>query len=232
MNVPKFTRGEASARAWADAEQIVRRVVFGTDRTKDVAREYGTSCDTIQNICEKNATPRQRAEAKRRKKMGRENPKSIPVGTVRVHQKKRGGGHRRMIKVRDDGPRAERWVPFGSWLWEQTHGPTPAGHRIMHLDGDTLNDDIGNLGPVSLADLPAFMERIHPDLPALRAKRNREEAAARTGWRRRARELSAVRAESDPLRIEAKPTQRKPTTARDKARLRLNEFLRELEVVA
>lgn len=58
----------------------------------------------------------------------------------------------RMIKVRDDGPSARRWMRYARWWWEQNKGPIPAGKFVLHLDGDSLNDEPSNLALGSGAD--------------------------------------------------------------------------------
>ena len=38
-------------------------------------------------------------------------------------------------------------------IWEEAHGPIPKGHKIIFLDGDKQNCNIGNLALVSNAEL-------------------------------------------------------------------------------
>lgn len=67
----------------------------------------------------------------------------VPVGTIviRRHNKSRA----RYVKVRMRGRQNERWRPYARWWWEQHRGPVPEGKRVLHADGDTLNDDPSNL---------------------------------------------------------------------------------------
>lgn len=37
------------------------------------------------------------------------------------------------------------WVYKRRWVWEQENGPIPEGHVILHLDGDPMNCELGNL---------------------------------------------------------------------------------------
>ena len=37
------------------------------------------------------------------------------------------------------------WVRKAAWVWAQTHGPIPAGHRIIHRDGDFRNCEPDNI---------------------------------------------------------------------------------------
>lgn len=66
----------------------------------------------------------------------------LPVGTVRIVRKRIGSAYLvRKIKVRLGGPKSGRWIHYARWWWEQHRGRVPAGMRVAHLDGDTLNDD-------------------------------------------------------------------------------------------
>lgn len=108
-----------------------------------------------------------------------------PVGTVRVRKLLRGRA--RFIKVRMDGPPAKRWKLYATWLWVQRNGPVPAGKNVLHRDGDTLNDDPGNLilgGPADRAFLyqsrsEANFKRSMTACHKGAARHNRERAAAR-----------------------------------------------------
>lgn len=51
----------------------------------------------------------------------------------------------RFIKVRLDGPVGRRWTTFGRWWWLHNKGPIAPNLRVLHLDGDSLNDDPDNL---------------------------------------------------------------------------------------
>lgn len=84
----------------------------------------------------------------------------LPLLTVRKFRRKdcKMNGrwrrfYQRFIKIGMARPgRAGNWMPYSRYLWEQAHGPVPEGYRVRHLDGDRLNDDIGNLALVSNAD--------------------------------------------------------------------------------
>lgn len=66
----------------------------------------------------------------------------LPVGTIRIHARGRGGLRVRFIKYRTDGGySAANWMPLARWWWLQNKGDVPAGYRVVHADGDTLNDD-------------------------------------------------------------------------------------------
>lgn len=113
----------------------------------------------------------------------------LPVGTIRIRTRK-AGRHRnrvRYIKVRNSGPYKDRWTEYARWLWEQKNGPVPAGKRVAHLDGDTLNDSLDNLGPLSPGDIaflwhdrdPAGSKRNYAKCRAATIVMNRERGQAR-----------------------------------------------------
>lgn len=70
--------------------------------------------------------------------------KQLPLGTVRVRME---GGEPswREIKVGMTGPIQRRWMAYARWWWLQNKGPIPEGMRVLHLDGDSMNDDPENL---------------------------------------------------------------------------------------
>ncbi len=58
-----------------------------------------------------------------------------------------------------EGGKNKRQV-YPRWLWEQHHGPIPAGYEIHHKDLDPLNNDITNLEAVT----PAWHRDYHARL--------------------------------------------------------------------
>lgn len=72
----------------------------------------------------------------------------------------------RWIKVRDDGPRQDRYIPLARYLWERQHGPVPEGFFVVHADNDTMNDSLENL---ILVDRKELMARLY-DRPEVIAK--------------------------------------------------------------
>lgn len=88
----------------------------------------------------------------------------LPVGTVRI--RRRGGRRVRMIKARQDGPQGPRWVNFARHWWLANRGPIAAGMRVVHLDGDTLNDDPANYGLATADDILMLSRDWDPELDA------------------------------------------------------------------
>jgi hypothetical protein len=100
---------------------------------------------------------------------------NLPIGTVRLrkHSKR---GKVRMIKVRDDGPRGGRWIAFARYWWLTNKGPIPPGMRVVHWDGDLLNDDPSNYRLVTADDVLILSRVWDPTLD----ERNHERAAQGT----------------------------------------------------
>lgn len=73
-----------------------------------------------------------------------------PVGSIKIHNDNCGKKFR-WIKVQETGKQSEKYMPYARWLWIQERGDLPAGKFIVHVDGDTLNDDLGNLRAVTRA---------------------------------------------------------------------------------
>lgn len=71
-----------------------------------------------------------------------------PVGAERVT---RDGIRQR--KIRADGPFHRRWKSVHSILWEETHGPIPAGHVVVFRDGNTTNIVADNLELITRHEL-------------------------------------------------------------------------------
>lgn len=72
---------------------------------------------------------------------------SMPIGTVVVRKIMNYGKacFSRYIKVRNDGPKGRRWILYARFWWEKNRGLVPAGKIVVHLDGDSMNDDPKNL---------------------------------------------------------------------------------------
>jgi hypothetical protein len=94
-----------------------------------------------------------------------------PLGAVKIS--KAGKSQVREIKVRMDGVPARRWVRLARYWWERNKGPVPAGHRVIHFDGDCLNDDPHNYALATAGDVIAGW---HLDNPSASAKQHRRAA--------------------------------------------------------
>jgi len=66
------------------------------------------------------------------------------VRTILVRNDKCGKQFR-WIKVSGIRHGRHKWIPYARYLWRQSHGPIAPGYFVVHVDGNTLNDDINNL---------------------------------------------------------------------------------------
>lgn len=71
-----------------------------------------------------------------------------PVGTVSVTAEGRV-----LKKVSDDGAQWDRWKCVSRLAWEESNGPIPEGMCVIHKDGDSRNNDTGNLALVTRSEL-------------------------------------------------------------------------------
>ncbi|MBW3609204.1 MAG: hypothetical protein KY463_12770 [Actinobacteria bacterium] len=72
-----------------------------------------------------------------------------PIGTVRIHRS--GKSRIRVVKVTHLGPQQNRWRPVALDWWLKNKGPVPEGLRVVHLNGDTLDDRPENYGLLDAA---------------------------------------------------------------------------------
>lgn len=71
-----------------------------------------------------------------------------PIGAERVSK----DGYLQR-KVNDDLPIHRRWRAVHVLVWEEAHGPLPAGHAVVFRDGKKTNIALDNLELVSRAEL-------------------------------------------------------------------------------
>ena len=53
--------------------------------------------------------------------------------------------YRRYIKIKDTGPSNYCWITYARYLWGKANGPVPESCFIVHVDGNTMNDNLYNL---------------------------------------------------------------------------------------
>ncbi len=111
------------------------------------------------------------------------SPRKVPDGTVAVRKCRNRQGQARYVK---DGNGDKGWTLYARWWWENNVGPVPPGKRVIHRDGDCLNDDPLNLVLGTAGDVaylwsqragPAELARMRRRLKAACVRRNREHAA-------------------------------------------------------
>lgn len=85
---------------------------------------------------------------------GNRPPTWVPVGTERwTSPPARSPDAPRYLKRKVADP--DQWALVHHIVWEQHHGPVPAGFVVIFADGDTKNPDISNLRCICRADLSA-----------------------------------------------------------------------------
>jgi hypothetical protein len=115
-----------------------------------------------------------------------------------TQERARHGQSSRWIKVRDEGPLSQRYIPYARYLWEKAHGPVPAGKIVAHRDNRSMNDDPSNLILIDRAEL---MKRLY-DRPAVIAtcrakaahasKQRHAKARAAKTWSRQQQRQSQI----------------------------------------
>ncbi len=111
------------------------------------------------------------------------------VGTIRLRRRWQGNRHVeiRFIKIRNGPPIAGRWIPLARYTWEEMNGPVPAGMRVVHVDGNTLNDNPNNYATMASGEFIRHHHALSPKMSksnrnAIRkitSIRNTEQAAVR-----------------------------------------------------
>lgn len=66
------------------------------------------------------------------------------VGSIRINTDKI-----REIKVAEPN----KWSTYSRYIWEKEHGQLPTNMVLIHLNGDTLDDSIDNLMPITRNEL-------------------------------------------------------------------------------
>jgi len=118
-------------------------------------------------------------------KSGENHPLIKPVGTIAFQ----GGDWR--IKLETG-----KWVFYHRYLYEQTYGEIPAGHRIIFKDGDKNNVTIDNLLCVSESQLRSMVRiRYNERIRQEKAK----QSAYRQMLRRKYGSVIAALAAGEPL---------------------------------
>ena len=129
-------------------------------------------------------------KTKDRRKTSKHSRECLPVGTIRI--RRREGYKVRFIKVRNSGPLKKRWYPFARVWWERNVGPVPAGKRVIHVDGNCLNDSAGNLELGDASDVAFLWHEANPELSERNYQRCREATAKFNRQNARVKRLTMV----------------------------------------
>lgn len=71
-----------------------------------------------------------------------------------------------------------KYMVYARWIWTKHNGEIPNKYEIHHIDGNKLNDDIGNLICVSSKDhgkLHRELNALKPQIPKHRIYGEKEE---------------------------------------------------------
>lgn len=101
--------------------------------------------------------------AETRFKPGSTPVNTMPIGSYRVAANAKRGHAHVEIKVSDKpGRQDQRWTPLTRWVWEQAHGPVPAGHMVVFKAGmKTLDPALITLDRVELITMAENARRNH-----------------------------------------------------------------------
>jgi hypothetical protein len=102
----------------------------------------------------------------------------LPVGSIRLRRRRRASGRVyevRFIKSRFKGP--NRWIPLAKHTWEKTHGPVPSGMRVVHADGNTLNDNPSNYCLMTAGEVIKLYHRLDFEMSDLNRRGPKRRAA-------------------------------------------------------
>ena len=73
-----------------------------------------------------------------------------PLGSIEIRNDKCGKQFR-WIATPGKSPVCHKWIPYARYVYEQNYCQVPAGLFVVHLDGDTMNDEPSNLKAVDNA---------------------------------------------------------------------------------
>lgn len=109
------------------------------------------------------------------------------IGAIKIRDN--DGVKVRFVKVRNGGPIAGRWIRLARWTWEQVNGPVPPGKRVVHIDGNTLNDNLENYTLMTPGEVIKHYHRLRPKM----SQRNRRGDKRLNAVRQFNRESAAVK---------------------------------------
>ena len=84
-----------------------------------------------------------------------------PKGSETIRTDNNGKNYR-YIKIAGKAEGEHKWIAYARFAWAQEYGAIPKGKLVAHRNGDTLNDDPGNLILIERSDLPDLMRRNNP----------------------------------------------------------------------
>lgn len=117
------------------------------------------------------------------------------VGTIRMvtRERNRRINQFREIKVSGIMQGKHKWILYARYLYEQKYGPIPKDHFVVHVNGDSMNDDLDNLRIVDRKGHLALQMQRDPNM-LKKCKRNAAKALRKrwTVYRRRKAKLLKI----------------------------------------
>lgn len=166
-----MTQHEHRLSVLREAAMIMHKWLVEHRKLADLCIEYRATNHTITEAILTQIPPEEyRRIAKERRRQanaGGEKRLTVRIWLRREARRCEGYGRRakvrrqRYIKIAHGESRGMRgkWVSLAQYLWERDHGPVPARCIVVHADGDSLNDDPGNLVLRSRAEQAALAVR-------------------------------------------------------------------------
>jgi len=110
-----------------------------------------------------------------------DHPNSRPTGRGRP----RKGKPRRFIKIADEGPPQDCWVPYAQYVYEKHYGPVPKGYFVVHRNRDRMDDAPCNLiitnktGNMKRNTIQNLSDEKRSEIQKKAGKRRRKDSKAR-----------------------------------------------------
>ena len=142
------------------------------------------------------------------------------VGSIRIVTRERQGriNQYREIKVSGIIQGRHKWIPYARYLYEQKYGPIPKGHFPVHVDGDSMNDELDNLRIVDRKGHLALQMQRDPNM--LKKCRRNASKALRKRWAAYRRKKARLLKKSQKTRVRVRRAEQK---ARERIRRSASE---------
>ena len=96
-------------------------------------------------------------------KKGRVPHNEVPMWSERIN---RDGIVEIKVPIKNPHSKTDyigHFVSKSRWVWQQKYGDIPEGHVIVHLDGNSLNNDLDNLECITRSTLARLNHQHSPD---------------------------------------------------------------------